>query len=307
VSVGLLVDGRLDSLDGPGRPAVPSEVAADVLSTQLPVVHADDAARAVVLPVAFKGRPAGVLVVRRAVGEFGVDEQALLRSFAAQASVALENTRLYGEIDGLFRQYMSPAIVTALLADPAQAGLGGRVVEVTSLFADLRGFTAFSERTDPGGVVAMLNRYFAIAVPTVLEHGGTVTQFAGDNIMAVFNAPVRQPDHPLRAARAALAVQGAVASVVPGDADAPRFRIGINTGLALVGNVGADIRCYTANGDSVNLAARLEGLAEAGGVVIGEATRSALGAKARVHDLGPLQVKGKDQPVRAFALIGLAD
>jgi class 3 adenylate cyclase len=261
--------------------------------------------RAVVLPVAFKGSPAGVLVVRRAEGEFGDDERALLRSFGAQASVALENTRLYGEIDALFRQYMSPAIVTALLADPAQAGLGGRLGEVTSVFADLRGFTSFSERSEPAAVVEMLNRYFAIAVPTVLEHGGTVTQFAVDYIMAVFNAPVRHPAHAERAARAALAVQRAVATVVPEDADAPRFRIGINTGPALVGNVGADIRCYTANGDSVNLAARLEGLAEAGGVVIGEATRAALGARATVRDLGPLQVKGKEQSVRAFALLGL--
>ena len=83
------------------------------------------------------------------------------------------------------------------------------------------------------------------------------------------------------------------------------FRVGINTGLALVGNVGADVRCYTANGDSVNLAARLESLAPPGGVVIGEATLAALGPGAVVEDLGPVEVKGKTQPVRAYQLVAL--
>ncbi len=178
---------------------------------------------------------------------------------------------------------------------------------MTSLFADLRGFTSFSERSEPAVVVDLLNRYFGAAVPAVLDHGGTVTQFAGDNIMAVWNAPTRQPDHALRAARAGLALQQTVQDLGPTAEDAPQFRVGINTGPALVGNVGAAVRCYTANGDSVNLAARFEGLARPGGVVIGEATLRAIGDTAIVEDLGDLTVKGKDQPVRAYALLGLRD
>ena len=104
---------------------------------------------------------------------------------------------------------MSPDVATALLADPTQAALGEEVAEVTVLFADLRGFTPFSERTTPDRVVAMLNQYFGRAVPVLLANGGTVVQFVGDAVMALFNAPARQPDHALRAARAALGMQAA--------------------------------------------------------------------------------------------------
>src|SRR3712207_3831616 len=99
---------------------------------------------------------------------------------------------------------MSPAVATSLIADPEQAGLGGRTAEVTVLIADLRGFTSFSERHAPDEVVGMLNRFFGAVVPVVLGEGGTVVQFVGDEVMALFGAPTRQPDHALRAARAAL-------------------------------------------------------------------------------------------------------
>ena len=120
---------------------------------------------------------------------------------------------------------MSPDVATALLADPTQAALGGEVAEVTVLFADLRGFTPFSERTTPDRVVAMLNQYFGRAVPVLLANGGTVVQFVGDAVMVLFNAPARQPDHALRAARAALGMQAAIEEVAEREPDWPRFRI----------------------------------------------------------------------------------
>ena len=122
--------------------------------------------------------------------------------------------------------------------------------------------------------------------------------------MVTFNTRGDQPDHALLAARCALALQEAATEVArPGW---PRFRAGVNTGRAMVGLVGGrGHRSYTVVGDTVNLAARLEGRAEAGGVVIGESTREALGDAARVSDLGELQVKGRDEPVRAFALLEL--
>ena len=148
---------------------------------------------------------------------------------------------------------------------------------MTVLFADLRGFTTFSERTDPAAVVTLLNTYFGGVVPVILGEGGTVIQFIGDAIMAVFNAPTLQDDHALRAARASLAFQRVVDRLAEGHPDWPRFRVGIATGPALVGNVGSDeVRSYSAIGDTVNLAARLESWAQVGHVVISSATAERL-------------------------------
>ena len=257
---------------------------------------------ALTLPLTVKGRSVGVLEVRRA-GDFDERDRMALATLANQLSIGLENARLYQQLDVLFRQYMSPDVATALLADPAQAALGGAVVEVTALFADLRGFTTFSERSSPQEIVAMLNRYFAVATECVLDRGGTVVQFVGDALMALFNAPSRQPDHAYRAAAAALAMQAAIEPIVAQRPGWPRFRVGINTGPALVGNIGSEkLRNFNAMGDAVNVAARLESVARPGTVVIGGVTRAALGGRADVEPLGELLVKGREQPVTAFLL-----
>ena len=128
-----------------------------------------------VLPLTVKDRPAGVLDVRRERGGFADRDRWLLRALASQLSIGLENARLYRQLDGLFRTYMARDVATALLADPSQARLGGVVAEVTVLFADLRGFTPFSEQVPPERVVAMLNEHFGRAVPVLLAHGGSVT------------------------------------------------------------------------------------------------------------------------------------
>jgi adenylate cyclase len=254
----------------------------------------------VVHPLTVRGRIAGVL---ESPGDSG--EPALVAALANQLSVALENARLYRELEGLFRAYLSPDVAAALLADPDQAQLGGSLVEVTALFADLRGFTAFSEAVEPAEIVAMLNRYHGAAVPCVLDHGGTVVQFVGDALLAVFNAPARQPDHASRAVHAALAMQRAVDEIAADRPDWPRFRIGANTGPALVGNIGSDsLRGFNAMGDAVNVAARLQGLAEPGQVVIGHATREAVGERLAVTPLGELTLKGRQQPVRAYVVHG---
>ncbi len=259
------------------------------------------------LPLLVKGRPAGVIEARRPDGGFDETDVAVLRSFVSQASIALENARLYRQLDGLFRSYMSPAIATALLADPEQAGLGGAILEVTVLMADLEGFTPFAEVTPPDRVVAMLNTYYGAVVPVILDAGGTVMQFIGDAVIAIWGAPVRQHDHALRAARAGLALHAAVDEAAE-QAEWPRFRVGINTGPALVGNIGSEqFRNFTAVGDTTNLAARLENLAKPGQVVIGPDTYSALGAAARVSNRGTARVKGRREPVPVRVLHGLDD
>ncbi len=256
-------------------------------------------------PLTVKDHPAGVLL-SRPTGELSERDRTLLASLASQLSIGLENARLYHQLDGLFHQFMSPDVATALLADPERAALGGAVVDVTAVFADLRGFTGFSERSTPEEIVAMLNRYFEVAAGVILAEGGTVVQFVGDAIMALFNAPARQPDHPLRAARAALALQERVEGLATSHEGWPRFRVGINTGPALVGNIGSEeLRNFNAMGDAVNVAARLESMAEPGQVVVGESTRRCLPAATECEALGERAVKGRAELVVAHRLIRL--
>ncbi|MET8798574.1 adenylate/guanylate cyclase domain-containing protein [Nocardia sp. NPDC004568] len=257
-------------------------------------------------PLVVKGNRAGILEAQRAGGRFTDAELAILRSFADRTSVMLENARLYQQIDGLFRSYMSPTVATALIADPSQAGLGGRIAEVSVLMADLSGFTPFSESSAPEAVVHMLNTYYGVIVPTILDYGGTVVQFVGDAVMALFNAPAHQPDHALRAAGAGLAIQRVVTETAMRHPGWPRFRVGINTGPALVGNIGApQMRNYTAIGDTTNLAARLESLAEPGTVVISSVTYAHLGSRAQVRSRGTVTVRGRSEPVTCYVLDGL--
>lgn len=208
-------------------------------------------------------------------------------------------------VDQLLHQYLSPEVASSLIADPTRAALGGKEVEVTVLFADLRGYTAFAERRSPTEVVEQLNAAFGAVVPIVLSEGGTVVQFMGDALMAIFNAPNPQPDHALRAARAALAMQRAVQEL-PGADARPRFRVGLNSGPALVGNIGsAEIRNFSALGDTTNLAARLQTYAAEGSVVVGANTYQQIRNVAVLRPLGAPALKGKAQAVEVYELIGL--
>jgi len=214
---------------------------------------------------------------------------------------------LHERVDQLLRQYMSPDVASTLIDDPSRAALGGQEIEITVLFADLRGYTSYSEKTPPAQVVEMLNEAFGVAVPIVLDEGGTVIQFMGDAMMAIFNAPNPQPDHALRAARSALALQRAVNALHVGSA-APGFRVGINSGPALVGNIGApQMRNFSAIGDTTNLAARLQTFAPEGSVVIGASTYALIGPRAIVKPLGHPELKGKAQPVEVYELLGISD
>jgi adenylate cyclase len=177
--------------------------------------------------------------------------------------------------------------------------------DVSVVFADLCGFTAFSEGRDPREVSSMLNIAFERAIPAIRAEGGEIDRLVGDAIVATFNTRGDQPDHPRRAARAALDVLRAADAVGEGHPDWPRFRIGVNSGEAMVGVVGAhEGKSYTVIGDTVNVAARLQGAAPVGAVAIGGGTLRGLPG-ARVRSIGPVALRGKREPVDAYVLEAL--
>jgi adenylate cyclase len=176
----------------------------------------------------------------------------------------------------------------------------GHEEEATVLFADLQGFTRWSESHHEMEVTAMLDEYFEAGIPAVRSEARNVRTI-GDAVMAYFTAA----DHERRAAAAALEFQRRVRAVSDSHPAWPRFRAGVNTGRVIVG-ITAGAREETVRGDVVNVAARLEGQARAGEVIVGESTRAALGGDAEVEDLGELPVKGKERPVRAYVLRALA-
>jgi adenylate cyclase len=178
--------------------------------------------------------------------------------------------------------------------------------DMSVLFADLQGFTTFSEAHRPEEVTAMLNEYFAVAVPAVVQpHGGDVDRIIGDALMVTFNKRGDQPDHARRAAAAGLAMQAATGRVAARHPEWPRFRVGINSGPATVSVLGTGGgRTHTVIGDTVNTASRIEGKAPAGGVAIGPATLAELPG-AVTSPLGVLALKGKAEPVETFLLLGL--
>jgi len=228
--------------------------------------------------------------------------------FAALYAFVRERDRAFAAVHRLFGQYLSPQIVRSLLSDPGRAALGGENRDVTALFADLAGFTPFTESRPPHETVLALNRYFSAVVPVIFTNGGTIIQFAGDAIVAVWNAPVEQPRHALAAARTALEMQRAIEEIVAEDPSLPRFRVGIATGAALVGNVGSEqLRNYVAHGDAVNLAARLQTGATPGQVVVSAPTYALIRDVATVRPLGRFAVKGKTEEVEAFVLERVAD
>lgn len=179
--------------------------------------------------------------------------------------------------------------------------------EVSVLFADLQGYTSFSEGTSPAEVARTLNTYFAQLIPLMEELGGEVHQLIGDAIMVVFNKAGDQPDHALLAARAGLALQRAANRIAEREPDWPRFRVGVNSGQVAAGVVGAErgYRKHDVIGDTVNLAARLESIAPVGEVLIGRGTYEGLPAGADVTKLPALEVKGKRESVTAYMLRSL--
>jgi PAS domain S-box-containing protein len=206
----------------------------------------------------------------------------------------------------LFERMVSPAVIDQL--DPDQLHLGGRRTVITTLFADIRGFTYFSEGLPPEELVGVLNRYLAVAAEAILDQQGTIDKFHGDSVMAWFNAPVPQVDHTLRAVQAAIEIQKAVKKV---QQDLPEkyrlsFGIGIHCGDALLGLVGTEKRLeYTAIGDSVNTAKRIQESAGAGQILVSAEAYHWVSGQVFASPVEAVQAKGKREPIQVFEIAGL--
>jgi class 3 adenylate cyclase len=206
----------------------------------------------------------------------------------------------------LFERMVSPAVIDQL--DPDSLQLGGRRSEITTLFADIRGYTSFSEKIDPESLFNVLNRYLALAAESILLEKGTIDKFMGDAVMAWFNAPIPQSDHVLRAVRAGLTIQKQVMELHKEFQDdfQLQFGIGIHLGEVLLGLVGTQKRLeYTAIGDSVNIAKRLQENAQPGQILISQEAIASLRGEVQLRSLTPLSVAGKTQPLEVFEVVGL--
>ncbi len=201
-----------------------------------------------------------------------------------------------------FGKYVSPKILTEILADPTKLTLGGEKRTMTVLFSDIVGFTSISESTPPKKLAFMLNNYLTIMSRVILKHNGVLDKYIGDAIMAFWGAPIKQADHALLACRAALEMQKV------GKNSPFKMRIGINTGEMVVGNMGSHERFdYTVLGDNVNLASRLEGINKKFGtkIIISQSTYDLVKDNVKARKLGKVTVKGKKQKITIYELLDL--
>ena len=225
----------------------------------------------------------------------------------------LTEERARRQIKATFQHYVSADVIEQMLNDPDAARLGGQERVLTVLFSDLAGFTSYSEKYSPSEIIEILGEYYDKMTELVFANQGTLTAYAGDELMAIFGAPVEAADHATLGCKAALAMQDARHALAEAWAEIGRpplsARTGINSGSMLVGNYGSKYRFnYSVLGDQVTLASRLEQLNKAYGteIMIGEQTAELVGNDFLLRELDRVQVKGRKQALRVYELVGLA-
>jgi class 3 adenylate cyclase len=209
-----------------------------------------------------------------------------------------------------FSRYVTREVVDEILKNPERLALKEERRDVTVLFCDVRGFTSLAERSAPEAIVELVNSFYTLMIDAVFRHNGTVDKFLGDGAMAVFGAPIPDADHPERAVRAALALRAGIAELSQRRGEDGRepvaVGIGISTGEVVAGTVGtADRMEYTVLGDTVNLASRLESSASPGQILISRHTYELTAGVVEARALGALRVKGKQQQVEVYEVLGL--
>lgn len=204
----------------------------------------------------------------------------------------------------LLERYLPSQVAQYLIDDPARTNLGGDRREVTVLFADLRGFTALAEGMPPERLIEVVNGYLALATGIILTYGGMLDKFMGDAVMALYNAPLDQPDHALRAVKTAFALRDSLA--YGGLEPVLHFGFGVNTGDAVVGNVGSEaLMNYTAIGDAVNLAFRLQEQAKPQQILMSRATYDQVKNAVEARSLGRMRVRRRAKEPEVYEALSL--
>ena len=229
---------------------------------------------------------------------------------ASLAYHTLDEQRDKRRVENIFGRYVSPQVAQEImrLDDKGTLLLGGERREVSVFFCDARGYTALSEKEEPETVITLINHYFSAIIPCILANQGMINKFAGDNIMAVWNAPENQPNHALLSVKAATEAQQSIRELQEKHPDLPKieFGMGINTGEVVAGNVGSMGRTeYTVIGDVVNLAARLCGAAPGGKVWLSPETYEQVKAHVVAKELEPQHFKGKERGIKVYEVVAL--
>ena len=319
---------RTRSGDSPGHVNISRTVLAAVmrdkasmLSTDVPLDRRVDTSESLVLqkvrsfmcaPLWTEHEVFGVLYVDAPEEEsFSEPDLDLFTTVSNYAAVAIEQARLAARLleetrrRERLQRYHSPAVAERIVKQQegeADAMLEAQEREVTVLFADLVGFTTWSERMPPTEIASTLNAFFTAMTTVIFQFEGTLDKFIGDAVLAVFGAPLDQPDHALRAVGAARAMRQALHRLNESQPQALRMRLAVNSGLALVGDIGAPMRReFTVLGDVVNTAARVQGqVCEPEQILITGETYDRLGGAIDARALGSVQVKGRSAPVRIY-------
>jgi adenylate cyclase len=244
---------------------------------------------------------------------FKPDDLELISAVAAQTAIAVENVRAHERLAkeevarANYSRFLPEYVVKQMLENPESFKLGGVTQTITILFADIRGFTRISEHAPPEKIVQLLNRYFSAMTDIIFAHGGTLDKYLGDGLMALFGAPTVTPKDAANAMSAAVAMQRRMLSIND-ELHAEGYPeigigIGLHTGEVIVGYIGSERRSeYTAIGDTVNTASRLESNAKAGEILVSEITANAARSRYQLAPREPISVKNRVQPVPLFEI-----
>jgi adenylate cyclase len=242
---------------------------------------------------------------------FKPDDLELISAVAAQTAIAVENARAHERLAreevarANYSRFLPEYVVTQMLENPDSFKLGGANQTITVLFADIRGFTRISEHAPPEKIVGLLNRYFSAMTDIIFAHGGTLDKYLGDGLMALFGAPTATPEDASNALSAAVAMQRRIMGInleLAGEG-LPELGVGmgLHTGEATIGYIGSERRSeYTAIGDTVNTASRLEANARGGEILLSDATAQAAHNRYQLKPREPIMVKNRVQPVKLW-------